>query len=465
MKRYILLLITLLMTVSSYVHAGIGEDMQDFFDKSGGNYTPPAVIQDQQAGHVSFGGYYRPNRSVNIQPFQVKAPSLKIGACGDISMSLGGLSFLGGDLTGAFKNIMTSAVSYAMLLALETQFPQIAANIKQLQSYANQINAIGINSCEAGTALVGALWPQKTEASQMICRTQAASDGAMSDYIKGRHGCSDPATYNTEIEKADRKTPQTLKDEYNIAWQVLANHPLFTGGQNNELRYFFMSMTGTVIAKKGSDGEIKLDRKESLAKNTEFIKALLKEGGKQPEIYYCDGTHTGEHKCLDVKTKTMTLAPQNTFKSQIETLLLSMQHKVRNDGGKDADKTFSPAEISLINKTHIPILKMINVMSASKNGASPMLLTGYTEEIAIDILCKYITEILDIADHNANLIRGIQTQVEDLDKFIANLAEVRKIVHGYEIRAQTKVARLFQLEQKLHMLEQDIYSSMRLQLK
>ena len=463
---YKILIITLVSSLAlcNSANAGMLEDMKDFFDKSGGNLTGPEVFQDQQAGYMSLGGYYKPNRVRDIRPFHIEAPSLKIGTCGDINMHLGGLSFLGGDLTGALKNIMSSAATYAMLIALETQFPQITSNIKQLQSWANQINSIGINSCQAGTALVGALWPQKSEASQMICRTQSAYEGKVSDYVKGRHGCTDPTTYEREIKKADIEHPNIFKDEYNIAWQVLANHPLFTGGQNEELRYFFMSMTGTVISKKGPGGQMVLERKESLAKNTEFMKALINAEGSA-KIYHCtDSTKGGTHKCLNIEMKDITLKSDMAFKSKITKLLKSMQDKVKQSSAKNEEK-FDAEEIALINKTHIPVLKIINVMAAAGQGSSPVLLTGYVDEIAIDLICKYVTEILDIADYNANLIKGLQVQASDLEDFIANIAQVRKIVDSYETKARMKVERLFQLEQKLHLLEQDIYASIRMQLK
>ena len=466
MNKILISIITLVLSLTSFqlTNADVLEDMKDFFDKSGGNFTGPEIFQDQQAGYMSLGGYYKPNRVKDIRPFHVESPSLKIGTCGDINMHLGGMSFLGNDLIGSLKNIMTSASTYGMLIALETQFPQITSNIKQLQSWANQINSIGVNSCEAGTALVGALLPQKSETSQMICRTQSAFDGKVSDYIKGRHRCTDSNTYNNEIKIADEKYPQIFKDEYNIAWQVLGNHPLFTGGQNEELRYFFMSMTGTVISKKGSSGQMTLERKESLAKNAEFMKALINAEGSS-KIYYCkDTSNGGTNKCLDVGTKDITLKSNMAFKSKITELLTSMQKKVRASSAA-SEQQFSVDEIALINKTHIPVLKIINVMAAAGQGSAPVLLTGYADEIAIDLVCKYITEILDIADYNANLIRGLQVQVGDLEKFIENIADVRKIVDSYETKARIKVERLFQLEQKLHLLEKDIYTSIRAQLK
>ena len=49
-----------------------------------------------------------------------------------------------------------------------------------MQSWANTINGIGINSCEAGASLASAVWPRSQMASQAICRTQGASGGMMS---------------------------------------------------------------------------------------------------------------------------------------------------------------------------------------------------------------------------------------------------------------------------------------------
>ena len=99
------------------------------------------------------GGYTMKVPNVTLTPFQVKAPSLKAG-CGGIDMVFGSLGFLDKEQFVKFaEGIMAAAPGVAFDLALKTLCPSCSETLKALQSMANQINNMSLDSCQAATAL------------------------------------------------------------------------------------------------------------------------------------------------------------------------------------------------------------------------------------------------------------------------------------------------------------------------
>lgn len=90
-------------------------------------------------------------------PLNIQPPSVKAG-CSGIDMTFGSVSFLDGDQMVAFaQNILSAAPGVAFDLALKTLCPSCSDTLKSLQTMANQINAMGMNSCQAAKALSASL--------------------------------------------------------------------------------------------------------------------------------------------------------------------------------------------------------------------------------------------------------------------------------------------------------------------
>ncbi|MDD3056171.1 MAG: conjugal transfer protein TraH [Aliarcobacter sp.] len=99
------------------------------------------------------GGYTMKVPNIKLTPFAVKAPSIKAG-CGGIDMVFGSLGFLDKEQFVKFaEGIMAAAPGVAFDLALKTLCPSCSETLKALQSMANQINNMSLDSCQAATAL------------------------------------------------------------------------------------------------------------------------------------------------------------------------------------------------------------------------------------------------------------------------------------------------------------------------
>lgn len=455
MKRLIFIgLISTIATMdaSEKEEKGVGGSLNKFFNKFGAsNSTPPKYFEDQAAGYATGGGLSFSGNVMDAKLAHVELPSVRYGNCGDIDIYNGGFSFISGDqIVKTLKSIASSAAGYAFMLALETVSPQFANNIKQLQSWANTINGIGINSCEAGASMVSAVWPRSQMASQAICRSQGASGGMMSSYIDARHGCSEDSRYRSTMDQAENANPNILKDEFNIAWKVIHDDPFFGG--ETELKYLFMSISGTVVAKKLANGKLHVTAYPSKLFEEGFMQQLM-EGGMVP-LYRCSDSGK-DAKCLEVSEAGVTLGPRHAIKKRVSTLLGQMQRKIMTE------EAFSDEEKTLLNKTRLPLLRILNVMSAYRQGAAPISLSEYADVVAIDIICQYIQNVLDIIRANVSRKMNIQFDASVLERFEDNLNQVESRVKEYEQKTQRRVDQILAIERKINLLEKDIFSRMR----
>lgn len=436
--------------------ADISSSLTTFFNKIGvaSNVTPPALFKDQSAGYATGGGLSLSGNVMESQLAHVEMPSVRYGNCGDIDIYNGGFSFIGGEqIVRTLKGVASSAAGYAFMLALETVSPQFANNVKQLQSWANTINGIGINSCETASSLVSAAWPRSQTASQAICRSQASGSGVMSDYIASRHGCAEASAYASNMARAEAEHPNILKDEFNIAWKVIHDDPFFSSSAGGvALKHLFMTLTGTVIARKQPSGRLKIDAFSSKVFDEQFMQKLM-DGGVVP-IYACRDTGAVS-KCLEVSEGTLTLGPELAIKSKIETQLGRMQRKVMTD------EPFTEEEIAVLNKTRLPLLRILNVMSAYRQGAVPISLSEYADAVAIDMVCQYIRNVLDVIRMNISRKMQIQFDASVLERYEESLNRVEARVREYEQKTQRRMDQVLAIERKLNLLEKDIFSRIR----
>ena len=274
----------------------------------------------------------------------------------------------------------------------------------------------------------------------------------MSDYISSRHGCSEASAYNSTMSRAETENPNILKDEFNIAWKVIHDDPFFAAGSGGAaLKQVFMSITGTVVAKKQPGGKLKVDAFPSKVFDEQFMQKLM-EGGSAP-IYSCRdlGSTT---KCLEVSESTVAIGSDLAIKSKVETLLGRMQRKITTD------EPFIDEEIALLNKTRLPLLRILNVMSAYRQGAAPISLAEYADPVAIDIVCQYIRNVLDVIRLNIARKMQIQFDASVLERYEESLNRVEARVREYEQKTQKRMDYLLALERKIKLLERDIFSRM-----
>ena len=405
------------------------------------NKNKAAHLKNQLGGHFSLGSSSRRNKVQRAQIISMQMPHINAD-CGGIDIFLGGFSYINEQqLIDLLKNIGSAAKSYAFMLALETVSPQIASNIKYLQELAQKVNLANINSCEAAAALVGSVAPRASRISENTCKLMSANRGHMTDFVVSRKGCGEQGSQRERSKDIIRdQLGDVVGEETNIAWHVMKKHE----GWTKELKETVMSVTGTVITK--ADGEVVSH--EPLALDDDFFTAFA-EGGLTT-VYQCN-----DSRCLTVSKITRLINPDENHAAKVRELLVSIEDKIYSD------TPLSEAEKTLIEDCQVPILKIINIMSAYHRGDAPINIQSYADIIAHDLLNKHIKDLVAIVYHLATNMRGVQLNDESLRRYLKQVRAVQQKLENREIETHNNIDQIFKIIEKTQVLEKSIYANMR----
>jgi conjugative transfer pilus assembly protein TraH len=420
------------------------------------NTTKASYIQSQQAHHVVLGGSSKRWPSQRIAMANIKLPS--IGSdCSGIDIFKGAFSFIDSQtLISMLKNIGSSAKGFAFYLALETVSPQIASGVKHLAKVVQDMNALNIGSCESAAALIGAVVPRNSKLGENTCKIMKSNSGTLSDFVAARKGCHEGSQTRRDIG-TDTSGPlqDVLQEASNVAWYVLKQT-----AWDDRLKETLMSVTGTVITGVKT---ITPGRDEKIPNSTSDFKifppiAVLNENfftafatGGQTDIYVCGD----KNKCLAVTTEKRVFSVGETHAEKVKTLLESIEDKIYTNAPLD------PLEVSLIEQSRIPILKIINIMSGYHKGKAPISIQMYTDIIAHDLLTQHVKDMLGLIRQIASSLRGAQINEEPLKQYIDQLKMVEKKLKERDEEVYRKADQILQIIQKIQLQEQSIYANMR----
>lgn len=396
-----IILLMLLISLSS--HAGLTDDMNDFFESAGiqTNVTGAGAYKGQMAGLYTGGQLYARNQVKMIYPASIRLPSFSAG-CGGIDAFTGSFSFISGDeLKNSMEAIASNATSYAFMLAMETVSPQISGVQKHLSGLINAVNRANINSCEAASTLVGGLWDKSEMALNKICASAGASGGFLSDWDAAKQGCGKGKT--AEILEAE-KTKETYGDttlyNKNIAWETIKKSRLNT--LDTQTKEMLMAISGTIIVKNGEPEP--LVTLPSDVTNRNFIKALL--NGGDTSVIQCDEIKL----CLKPEVTKITISEEESFNGMVVKMLNGIRDAMI------AGASLNDGQINFLGSTSLPIYKMFNVEYAINKDVDILNINSYSEIIATDMLFQYLSENLEMmlaASRSVDLGEGTMKEYRD----------------------------------------------------
>lgn len=443
--RKILLFLFVGMVASSFAYANMDEDLVSFFNDLGTsvNISAGDVYKGQKAGYATGGGMSIRNRSINLQPLTVSLPSFNAG-CGGIDIYTGGFSFIDSQqLISTLKSIGSESISYAFLLGLETVSPQISNVMKQLQTWANTINAKNINSCEVATQLVGSVWPAYDAASEHICQSLNTQYGGFRDRVATRHKCSTREERKKSQMEVQESNPN-IKLDYNVAWEAIQKQGALT--KDRRVAEFLMTLMGTIIVK----GE-QIEVYPAKTSDTAFLEAIL-DGGKTT-IYTCN-LDDKTKQCLVISPQESNIDRNSCWSGKIENHLLSIQKKILDD------QELSHEEQELLTKTHLPLYKFVNVLTAYKKGICPIDLKQIADIVAMDLLVQYLHQALVSVKASCRHLRSNLPFSTQVDEYLKSLESIESSIGYYDKRASRLMDQEVLIMEKMLLLEQQIASEL-----
>ncbi len=425
--------------------ANINSDLHRFFDRLGysSNVTNPQVYHGQAAGLYTGGSIYARHGVRNIQIASVQLPSKRAG-CSGIDLFTGGFSFINShQLEMGLKNIANNSANYAFLLALKSVTSLSANTMEDLQSWANKINRMNINSCETGAALVGSLWPKTQVAQQNVCASIGTQSGIFGDWAAAKQGCGAGGQRGQVLNrgKNDPRYRDMIMDNTNIAWHALQKNGFLA--DDPTLAELFMSLSGTLImtSQDHGNGSNHFTVLPSLAADRQLLKALLYGG--QAHIYHCDET---QH-CLHPTVTTITVSQRDALGQRVRQLLNDMVTHI------EEDTPLTAQEIGLLNATPLPLYKMLNVQAAYVGDPDLMDLSQYTHVIASSILFQYINESLAVVKQSASALQDPQPM---LTTFVRGMNEAKAAISEEKHQAYQTLNQTITLIERTQTLERQL---------
>ena len=395
--------------------AGIEDHLQSFFHSMGMevNTNSPAAYQDQAAGYYTGGSLMIRSPVQNAQLATIQMPGYRAG-CGGIDAWGGGLSHIKADaLMNLLSSIGSGSLSYVYLLGLQIISPTIYNLVNELNAIATQVNALNINSCEASATLLGGLWPKSDQSSKHLCQAMGSNLGAFSDWSAARQGCGPKGERDKVLQRrdGDPNYQNMFVGEFNLSWKAIQFNSFISKDQ--ALSELFMTLVGTIVSKKNGDNyEPKFfvghgDREELLT-------ALLKGG--PTHLYQCDEPT----KCLGPTLKKKNITEEHALIRHVHTILSDLVTAIYKD------TELSKEQKAFLNATRLPVYKMLNVMTAYRQGSAPLNVYDYEEFIALDILYKYVLGVIDLVQDQLTQLEAVQVDNTKIEPFLKGLHQARE---------------------------------------
>lgn len=412
MNNRMITIIALLIIACAYGQAlnaaTLEEKISSFFDKYNvsSNSSSPELIHSELGVHYLGGGATTRTNVVDISPIHVGMPKFSAG-CGGIDYTLGGINIASKEeMKNALKSIASNGVGYAFLLGIETVSPIVASTMKQIQTWANQLNAININSCEIASSLVQGAWPKTATASSYICEHAATTNPLFKDLIEAKHGCrDDPDKKKAAYQRVINQDKDVFVGNYNVAWKVLEKSSL-----DEEMKTLFLNITGTIVVK--GEKEIKVfPPQHKKATN------ILRLGGSIEQGY-----HIADNG-IDIEIRPLTINPKSSWKSKIYKTLSSLQNKLLQERqGKGSE--LSESERNLITTTRFPIGSLLSLMAQYNRRGGALAIDRYSDLIAYERVLDFAQEIVRDTLFRAESLRSAQINGYELNEYIDQINEV-----------------------------------------
>ena len=451
MKKILIIPISLIL-LSSSLSAGMQDNLEKAFGALGmsNNVTEAGGYQDQTGGFYTGGSVFARSKVNNAELFSLQMPHYRAG-CGGIDLFTGGFSFINAaQFTTLLRNIGSNASGYAFNLALATVTPQIKSVLDDLAAKVQSMTNQNINSCEAAATLVGGVWPQSNASSQLLCNAMSNELGIATDWAQSHQKCGSEGQRNATNRQKGKSEDfkDILGDEFNIAWKAIQKNAFLS--KDVQLAEFFMTISGTILSRikgvKEADQRVEAIVLPSKSGDTTLLSALI-NGGIPIEIYKCDDP--SEDQCLSPTFQTIKLTEKQSLFGQVQGYLQSISQKIKLDDGKP----LSPQEIGFVNSTMIPVLKIMAVELAFKEGGSPISINNFSEAIAHDILLQYLDEVMSLVWDSVTQMKKVQINDAMIEELRSGIAKSRKLLFSQRTALFEQMSKTLDLIERTQQIE------------
>lgn len=403
-KRFLIITYLWVFLCLAEANADVNTLIKNAFPKGTmSNVTTAKIVKGQRAGHLVGGSVMiKTPAQPNLRPITIRPPSCSLGGlpCGaQIDFRAGGISFIKADeMMEHLNNIVSSAGTYAGIMAIKSICPQCEDAMAFLNDMAQHINSLSIDSCKTMEMLARGPISALEAGAQATRQTLALIDGKGSDMAEIQKNSKKDEDIDTE---SNEQTKALIGDDFNLVWKALKQQNISI---DREFGQLLMSISGTVIGKKdkiNGNGVRHIRHHKSLATDeliTEFVGANVKGNGEaEIEIYSCKEGN----KCLEIEKQKVQFDGKKAMYGRIEQLLGTITEKVWRDAGE-----FTAEEEMVISLSSIPLINKIETDLAAYggHGRASVMQQEFVEALCYDVATSYLQKLL----------HEVQTAVDEL---------------------------------------------------
>lgn len=437
-----------------------GGGLEDFYNSVSAynNVTGPSAYEGQTMNIYTGGSLFMRTPSRNYQLLSVAAPSLR-GGCGGIDAFAGSFSFINVDqFVAMLRNIGQNALGLFFMTALQSMAPDIMESIKYLNKITQDINAMGINSCEAAKGLVAASGVEKwMEANKVNTGLGAAAAGLYADWSKVRttmFGDSKEASLKADALKATQPELANILVEGNLVWRALSKGNLHTY-LNEKERRMVMSALGAVVVRKNDDGILDPGFYEPVIS----FKRLLgnvdgSDNDGKPQIFTCtDGT--GADECTVLGTEAFE---SETFSKLAYDHMIGIFEKIRDRG-----PALTAGEIDFINATSVPVYKILASAASlpTESVAHEQIMKNADvigAELAATFMLKALDEVEKALENRSKVASAAESR--ELKVLIDKSRDWRRTIYGEKSVLTAKATGIYNLMAEIQFLEKSMFGNL-----
>jgi conjugative transfer pilus assembly protein TraH len=396
-----------ILSLSSILNAGLLDRLQ-IID----NHSKPDIVASDELGVNFLGGSGTMRANVkDVNPVHVSLPKFKAG-CGGIDYNMGAFHIASGkEMKEALKAILKSSVGYAFQLGMETATPSIAQTVGKIQQFANELNAININSCEMAQTLVNAVAPHTEAVSNAVCQHSSSALGKeVQNFVEGRHKCHSNASFRTKNLDKVKKNSDLLVGDFNIADIVFKKLNLDAAEKR-----FFLNITGTIVHQ---DGKYKTYPPKEIKTCDNFL-----YGGTVKDAYNFSGRNG-----LDIMQDDWTVTATEAWVPRKETAMRSLMDKLILPRAEQEQMELTEDEKKVLDGSKLPIGTLLVLKTRGEASSNIISLHDYAEieaymslkDAIFDVLYEVRNLAIILLDAQVN-DKDIKTFVEAIDTAKANL--------------------------------------------
>lgn len=423
------------------------------FAKDGGamvNVNKAAVSDDQRAGYLMGGSIIsRGPAPQDLQPMTVQVPRFELDPCSkSFDMRFGGLSYVKGkEILRYFKNTLSASGLYAYKLLMKNQSSVIENIMSELEAMARDINSHSYNQCQTAQNIAKSGLSMLNISTQQGCLQKSNVTNSNSDLFQSQQKCqADPYKYDDASD--DEKLKSQLGSEFNLVWKALS---MGNGSNDDSLKNLMMSISGTVIQRKGNDGSLQLLSMPSLVEGQDLIEHYMGQS-TSPEskvkLYVCDETK----KCLYPTVKDETLKSNENLIGNVERILKGLQEKVYNN----EEKELNDEEQALVSYSTIPIISQIELDFATRQDSGTFIVgtPEFVDVVSYDLIVSFLQKMLNNASNAVEQMESVSVDAAAFERFSKNVQIVRSYLNNKKAEAHRKLAMIMQLKERLQQQEE-----------